>query len=71
MTYVPKRWHRPALFAWGFIGGPLMLINGVRSIERGTTVSTIGGWFMVVGGLLMVVGGGLTFLGLLRRKPSS
>jgi hypothetical protein len=74
MTYVPERWHRPALLAWGLIlglvGGPVALFYGVRTIDGGRTLSTIGGWFMVSGGVVMVLGGGLTLLRLLRRKPS-
>jgi hypothetical protein len=71
---VPKRWHRSALLALGlilaFVGGPVALFNGVRAIDRGSMLSTIGGWFMIVGGVGMVLGGGLTLLGLLRGKPS-
>jgi hypothetical protein len=70
MTYVPKGWHRPALLALGFVGGPLALYNGVRAIDRGSALSTIGGWFLVVGGVIMMLGGGLTLFGLLRRRPS-
>lgn len=74
MTYVPTRWHRPGLLGLGLVlglvGGPLTLFYGVRAIDGGSTLSTIGGWFMVVGGVVMIVGGGLTLLGLLRRKPS-
>lgn len=48
-----------------------MLLSGVRSIDRETTLSTVGGWLMIVGGVLMIVGGCLLALGLLRRKPSN
>jgi hypothetical protein len=56
-----------ALLVLGLIGGPFALFNGVRLLDRG---STIAGSLMVVGGVMMVLGGGLTLLGLLRRKHS-
>jgi hypothetical protein len=74
MAYDPSRWHRPALLGLGLVwviaGGPLALFYGVRAIERGSTLSTIGGWCMIVGGVVMVLGGVGTLLTLSRRKPS-
>jgi hypothetical protein len=48
-----------------------MLFNGVRSIDRATTLSTVGGWFMVVGGVLMLLGGGLLLSRTFRKKRSN
>jgi hypothetical protein len=73
MAYVPRRWHWNALLGCGvvvLVGGPFMVLNGVRALDRGTTLSTVGGWLMVVGGVLMALGGVGMILGVLRRKPS-
>jgi hypothetical protein len=70
MTYVRKRWHLAAIFLLGLVGGPSFLYSGFRSLDRGSTLSTIGGWFMVVGGVFMVLGGALALIGLLRRRHS-
>jgi hypothetical protein len=47
----------------------LALFGGVRAIERATTLSITGGWFMIVGGVLMAIGGVMTVVFTVRSKP--
>lgn len=68
VTYVPKRWHLAAIFVLGLVGGPLFLYSGFRSLGRGSTLSTIGGWFMIVGGIILVPGCALGLIELARRR---
>jgi uncharacterized membrane protein HdeD (DUF308 family) len=53
------------------IGGPLSLVFGVRTLDRETALSSIGGWLMLIGGALMIVGGFMGLLRLLRSKRAN
>ena len=72
MANDPRGWRLPALglgLVLALVGAPLAFIGGVRAIERATTLSITGGWFMVVGGVLMVIGGVMTVVFTIRSKP--
>ncbi len=70
MNFPRRRLQRGLLalgLAWAGIGGPVLLVTGVRLIGSESTSNTVGGWLMAGGGVLMLLGGGLTLHGLLRR----
>jgi hypothetical protein len=53
------------------IGGPASLILGVRTLDRETTLSSVGGWLMLIGGALMIVGGAVSLLQFLRSERAN